>query len=121
MVLIEAPYESQIDGDEPYETRSTVEDTTQAAFLARHAGQLSVCTVEEVCPHQQEDAEEIIEQTLYATIVIAALCEEIGAACADEHRPDRDGVWINVEFCKETCQLETEGTDDVKVKPVFCL
>ena len=26
-----------------------------------------------------------------------------------------------IKFCKETCQLETEGADDMEIKPIFCL
>ena len=120
-MLVESPGHGQIDGYEPGEACRAVEDAPQRTLLACHAGELSVCTVEDVGNHQQHDGHEVEHQPVPATVVVTGAAKEYGTACTDEHRSDGDGVGVDVELGEDDGQIVAEGTDDVEVEPVFGL
>ena len=106
---------------EPGKACHAVEYTAHAALLARHSGQLSVGTVQDVGHHQQHNGYEVVDQAHRPAVVEAAAAEEYGTHGTDNHRPDGDGVGMDVELGKEYGAVIAEGTDDVQVEPVFRL
>ena len=110
-----------VDGDEPREACQPVEDATYMALLARQTGRLPVGTVEEIGPHQQEDAYEVVQQPQGTIVVETALSKEPRATRPNEHRGNGDGVRMYIEMSEKTSQLEAEGTDYMKVEPVLSL
>ena len=120
-MIIETIDDAQIDGHEPCETCQTVEDTSHLTLLTGETSQLTIGTIEEVGPHQEEDGSKVIKQTRPSLVVITATGKEEGCGCTDDNRPDGYGVRMDVEFGEEPCQLETERSDDVEVEPIFCL
>ena len=59
MVVVEAHHQEDIDGHKPHKTRHSIEDSAQAALLARHASQLTVGAVEDICLAEQQDADDV--------------------------------------------------------------
>ena len=121
VVQVEAVDQQMVDGDEPRETSHAVEYAAQPALLARQAGQLAVGAVEHVGHHQEGDGDEVHRESPQAAVVETAAGEEAGTGGTDDHRPDGDGVGVDVELGQEYGQIVTEGADDVEVKPVFRL
>jgi len=121
VVLVEAEHQADVDGDEPCEASHAVEDAPQAALLARQSRQLSVRTVEYVCPAEQKDADKIEPKSLPALVVEAAMHEEVGRGSTDEHGENRDGVGMNVKLGEEQRTKITEWTHDSIVEPILCL
>ena len=115
MMHIETVHQCEIDGEEPGKTCQSVEDTSQTALLTRHTGQLTISTVKDITPHQQEDTDEIINQSQCATIIEAALCKEPGTGGTDNHRPDGDGIGVDVKLSEEYRTIIAKGTDDMQV------
>ena len=121
MVQIETIDHRVVDGDEPREACCSVEDTSQATLLARHASQLSIRAVEDVSQTQQQDSHDVQHQTNDTTIVVAGTGEEEGTACSDEHREDSHRIGMYVKACKEQSPVVAERAHKVQVQPVFCL
>ena len=119
VVMVEAPHESHVDGCEPGEAGQTVEDTSHAALLARHTGQLAVGTVEDVGHHQQGDGGQIDEEAREALVIEAAVGKQHTAAGTDEHREDGHRVGVDIEIVETFRAIVAEGADDVEVKPVL--
>ena len=102
---IESVNDTKIDGDKPYKTSHSIENTAYRTLLSRKACQLTINTIEDVCPHQQKYTDEVYQKTCDTIVVKGCLGKEISTYDTNNHRPDGDGIGVNVKLSKQTSYL----------------
>ena len=55
----QAQADGGIDAEEPHVARKAVEHAAEACLLSRHAGQLAVARIVDVCPDEEQDAQHV--------------------------------------------------------------
>ena len=121
VMVVETIGQPEINGDIPHESCYTVKDSSQTALLSCQTGQLTVHTVKQCCPHQQQDGDDVVNQTCCSLVIETAVSKEDTAATTDNHRQDGNGIGMYVQTVKQAYPQITQGAHDVHVEPVFCL
>ena len=116
---VEAEGQRMIDGEEPHVASGTVEDASQLRLLARHASQLTVGTVIEIRPCQQEYRDDVADESLRACCPVTAREEEVGRSHTDDHRENRHRVRMHVQRIKQPRPLIADRTRPHHIQPLL--
>ena len=98
-----------VDEEEPDVACCSVEYASELCLLACHACELSVGTVVEVGPGEEENGYDVVDESLCAFGGIAAVDKEEGGGSSYDHGEDGDGVGVYVKMVEEACPLITDG------------
>ena len=110
-----------VDGEKPDVLGGAVEDAAHAGGLARHARQLAVGAVEEVGPHEQEDARHVPQQTLSAAQAPRVVQKTRPRRNAQKDGHDGDGVGAGAEIVEEARPQEAYRAREVYVDIFLCI
>ena len=108
---MQAQADGCVDGEEPCVAREAVEHTPHARLLSCHASELSVSRIIEVCPHQQQNANDGVH--------VVGKVEADTCRYAEDNAEEGDDVRMNAKAAKQACPQQTDGAGEVDVKPFF--
>ena len=110
---LQAQANGGVDKEKPNVAGKAVENAPPTGFLARHTRQLSVGTVVEISPNEQQHAASV-EPKIFKI-------EQHAGCRAEDNGKDGDDVGVRVETVEKVGPHQSERAREMYVQPFFCV
>ena len=109
MPVPQTKHQGEIDGKEPHVTGKAIQTTPLHRLLPGEPGKLTVCRIAEICQHQQENAQHVMQRIGEE--------EHDTRPYSEEDRQNGYGIGSHPQAIPQQGKRQSDGTCEMNIQP----